>query len=280
MSLYRISISVLYHIGRIIATVLTGWEKPVTIYPSDLSPFLYQTVLWVGAALKKFRFPSELAYAAGLTILALGTALMERSDLGVSMVVAPAYLIYLKLSASLPFFTFGMSEYLFQAFLLVVLALIMGRFRLSCLFSFVTAVIYGILLDLMMRLVSGAASDTMLQRMICFASGTVICAVGITLLFKTYFIPEAYEFFVKELAAKTGRQIGLVKTVYDISSLLLGVMLSFLFFGFMRFEGVKIGTLVCALVNGPLISLFSRLADRRIGFYDALPLRGFFEGAK
>ena len=40
-------------------------------------------------------FYTELAYAIGITVLALGTALMERADFGMSMVVAPAYLLHL-----------------------------------------------------------------------------------------------------------------------------------------------------------------------------------------
>ena len=84
-------------------------------------------------------FYNELTYLFGLLILALGTALMERADFGISMVVAPAYLLHLKVSEYLPFFSFGMSEYVFQAVLLILLALVMGKFKKSYLLSFATA---------------------------------------------------------------------------------------------------------------------------------------------
>ena len=71
----------------------------------------------------KKTFYTEAAYIAGLLILAFGTALMERADFGLSMVVAPAYLVHRKLSQTMPFFTFGMAEYVLQACLLVVLSL-------------------------------------------------------------------------------------------------------------------------------------------------------------
>ena len=38
----------------------------------------------------------ELAYFVGIVVLALGTAMMEKANFGMSMVVAPAYLIHLK----------------------------------------------------------------------------------------------------------------------------------------------------------------------------------------
>lgn len=72
-------------------------------------------------------FYSEAAYAVGIVVLALGTSMMERADFGMSMIVAPAYLIHLKVSQLLPFFSFGVSEYVFQALLLVVTALVIRR---------------------------------------------------------------------------------------------------------------------------------------------------------
>ena len=44
----------------------------------------------------KRTFYTEGAYVIGIISLAFGTALMEKADFGMSMVVAPAYLIYLK----------------------------------------------------------------------------------------------------------------------------------------------------------------------------------------
>lgn len=79
-------------------------------------------------------FYCEIAYAVGIVVLALGTSFMERANFGMSMVVAPAYLIHLKVSQFIPFYTFGMSEYFFQAFLLGLLSLIMGKFKKSYLY--------------------------------------------------------------------------------------------------------------------------------------------------
>ena len=49
--------------------------------------------------------------------------------------------------------------------------------------------------------------------------------------------------------------------------------MSFIFIGFGRFEGVKLGTVICALVNGWTIGQFSRLLTARFCFRDALGLR-------
>ena len=225
----------------------------------------------------KKTFFTEIAYVLGLIFVALGVAFMEKPDFGVSMVVAPAYILHLKISETYSFFTFGMAEYTLQAVLLIVMMIVVRRFKVSYLFSFVTAVIYGFILDLCMMLVSHIPMDSMAMRITYYTLGMVLCAIGISLFFHTYIAPEVYELFVKELAFKFRKDIHKVKTVYDICSCLVGVLLSFLFFGFGVFKGVKAGTIVCALINGTLIGLCSKFLEQKFEFTDGLEkLRKYF----
>ena len=224
----------------------------------------------------KKTFYTELAYVLGLIFVALGVAFMEKPDFGVSMVVAPAYILHLKISETYSFFTFGMAEYTLQAVLLIIMALVVRRFKLSYLFSFVTAVIYGFILDLCMLLVSYVPMENMALRITYYTLGMVLCAIGIALFFHTYIAPEVYELFVKEVSSKYGVEIHRFKTGYDICSCLIGVILSFIFFGFGVFRGVKWGTIICALINGTLIGLCSKFLEQRFEFKDGLGLRKYF----
>ena len=227
--------------------------------------------------MKKKVFYSELAYIVGLVSLALSAAFMERADFGVSMVVAPAYLLHLKVSQYLPFFSFGMAEYTLQAVLLIVMVIVIRKFRLSYLFSFITAVVYGFVLDLSMMCVAFIPSELLVTRIILYIIGLLGCAIGVSLLFHTYISPEVYELFVKEVSGIMKIDINKFKTIYDLSSCLLAIIMSFMFFGLWHFEGVKIGTVVCALLNGATIGMFSKLFDRFFVFEDKLRLRKFFE---
>jgi len=227
--------------------------------------------------MKKRVFSTEAAYVLGMAILAVGTALMEKADFGMSMVVAPAYILHLKLVQFLPFFSFGMAEYTLQAALLCVMMIVLRKFRLSFLFSFVTAVIYGLMLDGALMLASPLPAGGMALRAVYYAAGMALCSVGVAMLFRTYISPEVYELFVRELAAKTGKPIPVVKTAYDCTSCLIAVVLSFAFFGFGHFEGVKWGTAVCALVNGWLIGQCSRAMEKMFAFKDTLGMRKYFE---
>ena len=225
----------------------------------------------------KKKFSTELAYLLGIATIAFGVSWMEAADFGVSMIVAPAYLVYLKMSQILPFFTFGMAEYLFQAVLLILLCALLRRFRVSFLFSFATAVFYGFVLDGMMFLASFLPREGFAARSVLYIGGMVFGSIGVALIFKTYISPEVYELFVKELSLKLGKPIPAVKTAYDCVSCVLGVVLSFAFFGFGIFEGVKLGTILCALINGRMIGAVSAWLDKTFAFYDALSLRKYFE---
>jgi len=219
---------------------------------------------------------SEMAYVLGMVFLAFGTALMEKGGFGMSVVVAPAYILHLKVSQFLPFFSFGMAEYVLQAVLIVLLSLVLQTFKKHYLFSFITAVIYGFLLDGMMKAVS-FMPESFLIRICLYVAGFVICAIGVAFLFHTYIAPEAYELVVKEVSHEKKMEIGKVKTIYDLSSCFISVLLSFLFFGLFRFEGVKTGTFICAVFNGWLIGKMGNLLERMLDFKDGSDLRKYMD---
>ena len=224
----------------------------------------------------KRKFSTELAYILGIVFIAWGVVLMEKADFGVSMVVAPAYLLYRWLSPVWGFVTFGMAEYCLQAVLLAVMMLVIRRFRASFLFSFVTAVIYGFVLDGSMLLGALLPADALWQRMICYVLGMVFCAAGVSAMFHTYIPPEVYELFVKEVSAHFRKDINRFKTAYDCTSCLIGLLMSFLAFGLWHFVGVKWGTILCALVNGRIIGLFSAFYEKHWTFFDRFPWRKYF----
>lgn len=211
---------------------------------------------------RKLVLHEEVAYFIGIVLLAFGTSLSARANFGMSMVVAPAYLVHLKVSDFLPWFSFGVAEYTLQAILLIILTIVVRKFKKGYVFSFVTALFYGVVLDIAMKVVALLPGQSFVARIIFFVAGVLFCAIGIAFLFHTYIAPEAYELIVKEIAADYKKEISKVKTVYDCISCLVGLILSFAFFGMWQFVGVSYGTLICALCNGFLIGRFSKVIDK------------------
>lgn len=227
--------------------------------------------------MKKRVFYTEFSYILGLVIMAFAASFTEKADFGMSMVVAPAYILHLKVSEFLPWFTFGVAEYIFQGLLIVITVIIMRKFKLSYLFSFVTAVIYGTLLDCAMSIVAILPENTFAIRLLWYILGTVLCSFAVSLFFHTYISPEAYELIVKEFSQKFKCNINKVKTVYDCISVVLGIVMSFSFFGLGVFKGVGIGTIFCALINGFLIGRFSKLLEKHFEFKNRFKIQKYFE---
>jgi len=142
--------------------------------------------------LKKPVVYTELAFSIGLLLLALGTALMSAGGFGVSMVVAPAYILHLKLSQSLPFFSFGMAEYVLQAIVLIMMMCALRQAKVSYLFTVVTAVVYGFLLDGAMALTSLLPQNVFGLQILSYGFGDLLCALAISFLLRGYLPPAAY----------------------------------------------------------------------------------------
>lgn len=227
--------------------------------------------------MKKVTIYSEIAYLFGILLLAMGNSLSAFGDLGMSMVVAPAYVLHLALVKILPWFSFGVAEYTVQALVIFALILMTRRVKVRFFLSFATTLIYGLFLDAFMA-AAALLPSLMGLRIAAYVVGFAFSSAGVAVLFTTYFPPGLYEVLVQEIVGKWNLKLGVVKTVYDVCSLLVAVAMSLLLFGGLR--GIGVGTVVCAFLNGTLIHLFGKLYARLFAVKDALPWRGFFEGKK
>lgn len=221
--------------------------------------------------MKKRTVSAELAYLLAILLLALAVAILTSADFGLSMVVAPAYL----LSRKLGILTFGQAEYIVQAILFAVLCCALRRFKPVYLVSFATGLIYGRVLDFWRSLpcfdtnVTMPESISLWLRVLMLIAGILLTSFSIALFFKTYLYPQVYDFFVKAVSMKYGVKLSVFKTGFDLSFLVLSVVLTFCFFG--RFAGVGWATLVMALINGSIIGCFSRLLDKHFEFTPRFP---------
>ena len=218
-------------------------------------------------------FYTEIGYIIGLVFTAIGVALMIKANLGVSMIVAPTVLIQQKLSEFLPWITVGQVEWVFQGLLLILMSIIVRRFRASYLFSVVTVLIYTSMLDGMLFVLGFVPNDILAVQIVLFLLGWLILDTGLSFMFRTYIAPEVYELFVREVTDRYKLKLSVVKTVYDMSSLTLAIILSFALFGCFRFDVIFVGTVVNALLNGFIIGKISKFFDKRFEFRDKFDLR-------
>lgn len=211
---------------------------------------------------KKITISSELIYILAPLITALGTVILTMADYGISMLVAFPYIISLKISV----LTFGQISYIIQGLLFILLMIMLRKIKALYIFSFISAFIFGITLDFWQKilswtdLVSYAADAKTGLRIIIFIVGFLLNAFGVTLYFKTYFYPQVYEFFVKEISKKYKIPFHRFKHCFDIA--FLGIDICLACFLFHRLRGIGAGTVLIALLNGPLIHRYDDFLER------------------
>ena len=215
---------------------------------------------------KKFGRWGELSFVIGTVLLALGTVMQAKADLGLGSAVAPPYILSEAVGVIAP----GTMCYIFYGVLVLLTFALLRRFKLEFVATFLSAVFFGLFVNLFTDVFLVDITDPPLWlRWGLFALGTVVSSLALAFLFNSYFPPQAPEMFAKEVSRLLGWSVYKGKYVYDIVSFFLALALSLLLFRQVRVIGV--GTFVSAAVNGPMITFFGRLMERRLDFSPLFP---------
>lgn len=219
--------------------------------------------------MRKFSKMNEAAWVLGIVLCALGVCLATKADFGLSMIAAPAYILHVGLVRLFPWYSQGTSEYIFQGILLILLCIGIQRFKLRYLLSFVTAILFGVVLDGWFLVFGGnSAYEGLALRIVAFVVGELFTGLAIAFFFRTKLPLQIYELVVTEIADRYGWKTATVKQVYDIASLGLSLLLAF--FVNHSMAGIGIGTIVLTIVNAPLIALFGKFLDKCFTFESLL----------
>ena len=229
--------------------------------------------------MKKIKKSSELLWLLGIIFVALGVTICSKANLGVSMIAAPAFVVSEAISTLIPSFTVGVTEYIIQGLMLIVLCLIIRRFDWRYLLAFAVAVLYGYTLDLFLWVFKDICFDTVWLRYIMLIVGDIITAFGVACFFRTYMPLQVYELFVAEISKRFDINISKVKSIFDITLLILSITLALTLFDDVAsfdwstivstsFHSIGIGTLITTAINSPIIALMGKLIDH---FFEKAP---------
>ncbi len=219
---------------------------------------------------KKIIVSGEIAYLFACVVLALSVAMITATDFGVSMIVAPAYILSRKIGIS-----FGQSEYIIQALLFIVLCIVLRKIKIVFISSFVTGLVYGAILDFWRIVIphfnpdiTPVGSLPVELRIVYFVVGALLTSFSVAIFFKTYIYPQVYDFFVKAVSSHFNLNRTIFKTCFDCSCLIVAVIMSLVFFG--SFVGIGFGTVIMACFNGFIIGFFSKILDKYFDFKPVL----------
>lgn len=195
-----------------------------------------------------------ILFIISLFFAALGVAVTKHGELGVSPISSVANVLSIRFTA----LSLGSWLVIWNCALIVgQIILLRRKFNPIQLLQVPLSFLFGVFTDLGMWIVSPIAADTYVIRLILVVAGTVILGFGISLAVIANVIMNSGEAFVKAVADTVHKDFGNVKIAFDISCVIIAVLLSLVFFGAIR--GAREGTVIAALFTGVAVKIFTRL---------------------
>jgi uncharacterized membrane protein YczE len=186
----------------------------------------------------------------GLFIISLGVSLSIKANLGTSPISCVPYVLSLGFPLSVGFFTFAVNAIMFLAQLLML----RNKFRPVQFLQLPAVALFSLFLDISLQLVSGLEPGHLLSQWLLLASSCLIIAFGVSLEIIAHVTMLPADGFVIALARVLDLEFRRVKICFDLSQVIIGILLSFYFLG--RLEGIREGTIAASLSMGWLIRYF------------------------
>ena len=208
---------------------------------------------------------SEYAYFFSVLFLAISIAFMKAAGFCVSLSSAPAYVIYEKVSLTQQI-SYGTAEYTIQAFILLFLFIVTGKFGKKHVFSFLTTLIFAATIDAITNVLELLPLEIVWVRVLLLALAIVIGPLGYALMDHTYISPIVYILYEQEIAKASGRDRNLVYWTFNVISGIFAIGLSFYFFGVGAFVGVNIATILYTLSKILLREPWEKFIEKHFKF--------------
>lgn len=185
-------------------------------------------------------------YLLGMFSYACGACLATKAALGLTPVTSISYVLTLLTGLSL-----GTVMMLYNVILILLERLLYGAaFQRRQYLQLPLSLLFSLFIDLCMALFQGLERAALPLRGVFFTTALILMGLGIAGMLSGRFIPLPAEGLVQAVAYRFRLEFGRTKLGHDCVVVALTVLLSLVFLG--RLEGVQVGTLVSALLLGPI----------------------------
>lgn len=201
-----------------------------------------------------------ICYAVGLLFMAFGVAFSVNSNLGVSPVNSLPYVI-----SKISHIDLGNCVIMVFSFYILVQILIMRRdFKWINLTQLVFSTIFGYFVDLAKKVVGDFAIPTYAGQLVMLAVSILLVAIGVSLYMGVQLVNMPMEGMTHAISEKILVKLPFhdVKVITDCTSVGIGILLSFVFLG--KLDGIREGTVICALLVGKIMKPLKKVTDPMI----------------
>ena len=195
-----------------------------------------------------------------ILIMGLGISLVTIADLGTTAISSLPYVLSFVFPLSFGAFT----ALLNIVFVFIQILLMKKEFPKEQYLQFFVGPILGFSIDLGMYLFSFLQTSSYILQVIMLLIGCALVALSIVLQLEANVVNNSGEGLVKVLSIKTKKEFGNTKLFFDVSLVVLAAAIAYLGLGEIR--GIREGTIVSALIVGPMTRLFRKALDNRTAF--------------
>lgn len=205
-----------------------------------------------GRYMNKISINRILLYIIGMLVLALGLSLNIRTDLGVSAIMSVPYSISEIFSLNV-----GNITLLAYAIFVALQFLINGPYRRWYdILQIPLSIVFTRVLNLFLSVLPTAPENYTMRFLLLFVA-IILTGIGAAMTVNMDLIANPGDAIVHAIARRVNKPMGFVKNMFDISCVLLTVLISFLLTG--KIIGVGVGTICAMLGVGRVIFIFNKL---------------------
>ena len=192
--------------------------------------------------------------------MGIGVALTKHGELGVSPISSVANVVSLKFT----FLSFGTWLTISNCVLLLGQVILLRKnFKPFQLLQIPLSFLFGYFTDFGLYLASFIPTDIYIVKLLLVICGIVVLGFGITLGVIANVILNSGEAFVKALSDVTHKEFSNVKIFFDVSWVVLSVVLSLIFFNG-SLLGTREGTIISAIFTGVAVKIWLKFIKKPI----------------
>ncbi len=197
-------------------------------------------------------------FILGLFFAAIGVAFTKHGELGVSPISSVANVLSCKFNA----LSLGTWLIIWNCILIVGQIVVLRKnFQLIQLLQVPLSFLFGWFTDLGMWMVADIPIPNYIIRMLMVLIGIIILGFGVALSVTANVILNSGEAFVKAISDTWHKDFGNVKVAFDVTCVILAVVLSLIFFDF-SIVGTREGTIISALLTGFVVKIFLKIVKK------------------
>ncbi len=197
-------------------------------------------------------------YVISLFIISLGAAISIKANLGTAPLICIPYV-----SSVISHLSVGTVSFIFSIILIALQILILrGDFERRQYLQIVMGTIFSAFIDIALMLVSFLNPQDYMSQMALLLISCVVVAFGVLLEIQTEVVYLPPDGLIVAISKALNKEFGKVKPYIDTSMVIIAAALSLVFLGYL--VGVREGTIISALVIGPIVRVLKKYLDSYI----------------